>query len=236
MSDYTTVYFGLEQLEDTDESDLVEILGDDANDADKVYQFRERQSLEFDRLAYEAVTKLFKPFGHIENEGLDSNSSLLCRFTVRRDKLSDLLTLVQKHRGGGDDMIFVAGNSVASNFMVVDHPGLSLGIGLMEYVMGECTKCGDSTDVDEGWDGLCVNCRIYKLRAEAPSDIGRLLGVVPVTDMIYRREPGQTDVIVTITSPWPLAKIKAALGAIQDGHVMAETIQLTKKLHNGEQK
>lgn len=66
----------------------------------------------------------------------------------------------------------------------------------------------------------------YKLRAEAPRDIGELLSTASITELHYERLDTFGDCMATFKSNHPLAELQAEIAAIEDGHVMLETVKL----------
>lgn len=75
--------------------------------------------------------------------------------------------------------------------------------------------------------------RKYKLRAECSADLGNLLQKISVQkfNAIQMNIEGAIipDMEATFSSRLSLSEIRSALSAIEDGHVMAETVALESK-------
>lgn len=73
----------------------------------------------------------------------------------------------------------------------------------------------------------------YKMDAECQFDVGRFLQKIHVLNIIATQMEIGVDMEVEFTSPRSLSEIRKALSEIEDGHVMAETVEL-KEFYTGE--
>lgn len=68
----------------------------------------------------------------------------------------------------------------------------------------------------------------YKLRAECPQDIARLISLLASARLFeglsVEMDPEHPDATMTVSSPLDLAKLRAIIATVRDGHVMLETV------------
>jgi len=64
----------------------------------------------------------------LRDEGHDAFSALICNVLVSRTRLRDLQQRIVALRGGGDDVVYLEGGYQASQFQIVEVPGISMPV------------------------------------------------------------------------------------------------------------